>query len=370
MKNFRFVLLTALFVLLIIIFGTKMLQFKAMSASADAMTPPPVSVSTFIVEEQTWSKSINVIGSINPTQGVLLQAEVEGVVRDINFENGKEVQAGDLLVQLDISVENAELRAAKALASLAILELKRAKRLNKSGNTSQSDLDRAVAEAQRREAEVENIEARIARKTIRAPFAGEVGIRQINLGQYVPSGAALVSLQSYETVYANFSLPQNTLSKIKNGYAIELTTDAYPGETFEGTLTAISPEIDPATRSISVQATFNNSDGLLRAGLFVRAEVLLPEISNVIVVPSTSVLYAPYGNSVYKVEESESGPVARQYFIKTGEHRGDFVTILDGARAGDIIVSAGAFKLRNGVSVKINNELAPKPELEPKANNS
>ena len=370
MKKFKFVLLTVLVLFLAIVFGTKKLQFATMSAAAGAMTPPPVTVSTFVVEEQTWPRSINVIGSINPIQGVLLQTEVNGVVRVIDFENGNEVQAGDLLVQLDISVEEAELRAAKAIASLTVLELKRAKRLYKSGNVPQSDLDRAVAEAQRREAEVENIEARIDRKTIRAPFAGKVGIRQINLGQYLPSGADIVSLQAFDTVYANFSLPQNTLSKIKNGYAIKLTTDAYPGKTFEGELTAISPDIDPSTRSIALQGTFKNPDGLLRSGLFVRVEVCLPDISNVIVVPSTSVLYAPYGNSVYKVEESESGPVARQYFITTGEHKGDFISITKGAEMGDIIVSAGAFKLRNGVPVKINNKLAPKPKLEPKPNNS
>lgn len=367
---FSLLLVVALAGVLIVVFGTKALQFKAMGAAAEGMGPPPETVSTFVVEEQTWTKHLRSIGSVEPIQGVLLETEIGGVVQSINFENGQNVEAGDLLVQLDVEVERAELKAAEALARLAEVELERAERLHKSGNVPQSDLDRAVAEAQRAEAELENLRARIDRKTIKAPFSGKVGIRQINLGQFVPSGAPIVGLQANEKVYVNFSLPQHALGKIEEGYVIKLTSDVYPGRTFEGRLTAISPEIDPATRSVALQGTLDNSDGLLRAGLFVRVEVDLPTRSEVIVVPATAILYAPYGNSVYKIEEGENGITARQHFISIGERKGDYVSIEKGAEVGDTVVSAGAFKLRNGSQVTINNELAPEPKLNPKPDNS
>ena len=368
--SFSLLLIVALIVVLVTVFGTKVLQFKAMGASAEGMGPPPETVSTFEVVEQVWTKNWRAVGSIEPIQGILLETEIGGVVQSINFENGQNVALGDLLVQLDVEVERAELRAAEALARLAEVELERAKRLRESGNVPQSDLDRAVAEAQRAKAQVDNLQARIDRKTIRAPFSGQVGIRQINLGQFVPSGAPIVALQANETVYANFSLPQQALDKIETGYAIKLTSDVYPERSFEGSLTAISPEIDPTTRSVALQGTFDNADGLLRAGLFVRVEVSLPTKSTVVVVPSTAILYAPYGNSVYKIEHEATGPVARQHFVSLGEHKGDFVSIVKGVEVGEVVVSAGAFKLRNGSTVTINNDLAPEPKLDPKPNNS
>ncbi len=367
---FSLLLIVALIVVLATVFGTKVLQFKAMGAAAEGMMPPPETVSTFEVEQQTWTQSLRAIGSVEPIQGILLETEIGGVVESINFDNGQKVEAGDLLVQLDVDVEHAELKAAQALARLAEVELERAKRLRESGNVPQSDLDRAVAEESRSQAEVENIQARIDRKTIRAPFSGKVGIRQINLGQFVPSGAPIVALQANETVYVNFTLPQQALGKIESGYSVKLTSDVYPGRTFEGRLTAISPEIDAKTRSVALQGTFENPDGLLRAGLFVRVEVSLPTKSTVTVVPATAILYAPYGNSVYKIEDGENGKIARQHFISIGQRKGDFVSIVKGAEVGDVIVSGGAFKLRNGISVTINNDLAPEPKLEPKPNNT
>ena len=368
--NFSGILIIAITLLLVVIFGTKITQFKLMASLAENLVLPPETVSTFVVEKQSWTKSLYSIGSIEPVQGVLLQSEIDGVIRAINFENGAKVKKGELLIQLDISVENTELKAAKALAHLAQLELERAKRLLKSGNIPESDLDRARAEAASRNAGVENIEARIARKTLRAPFSGIVGIRQVNLGQYIASGTPIVTLQENETVYANFSLPQNEISKVRNGYSVRLTSDAYPQKTFDGKITAISPDIDPTTRSISIQGTFKNSKSLLKPGLFVRVEISLPEQDNVIVIPSTSIIYAPYGNSVYKIEESENGSIARQHIITTGRQNGDFVSIISGATVGDVVVSAGAFKLRNGISVRVNNDLAPTPELRPSPDNS
>ncbi len=367
---FSLLLIGALILSIAGIFGTKALQFKTMGEAAEGMVAPPETVSTFVVEQQTWTESFRAVGSIEPIQGVLLETEIAGVVESINFQNGQKVEVGALLVQLDVEVERAELRAAQAQARLAEVELERAQRLRKSGNVPQSDLDRALSEEERTKAQVENLQARIDRKTIRAPFTGQVGIREINLGQYVPAGAPIVALQANEKVYANFTLPQQALDKIETGLEIKLSSDVYPDRIFEGSLTAISPEIDAATRSVALQGTFDNPDALLRAGLFVRVEVSLPYTSKVNVVPATAILYAPYGNSVYKIEESENGKVARQHFISIGERKGDYVSVVKGIEVGDVIVSGGAFKLRNGISVTINNDLAPEPKLDPKPNNS
>lgn len=367
---FGLILVASVALVLFLVFGTKILQFRAMGAADAEAGPWPETVSTFIVEKQVWERSVEAVGSIEPTQGVLLETEATGLVESINFENGQRVEAGDVLVQLDIKVEEAELRAAEALARLAEVELERATRLRKTGNVPQSDLDRAVAEEERTKADVENIKARIARKTIRAPFSGSVGIRQINLGQFLQVGAAVVPLQANETVYVNFTLPQQALADIENGLPLVVTSDAFPERVFEGIITAVSPEVNVATRAVEVQGTLENPDGELRAGLFVRAKVTLLEEDEVTVVPATAILYAPYGNSIYKVEAGENGQTAVQYFIRTGKRRGDFVSVEKGVEVGDEVVSAGAFKLRNGISITVNNELKPDPQTAPTPDNS
>lgn len=355
---------------------TKGAQFSAMSEAGKNAGPWPESVSTFVVEEQTWSNSLQAIGSIEPVQGVTLEAEIAGVVKQINFSNGQKVKAGDLLVQLDVDVEQAQLRAAEATAQLSTVELKRSERLLKTGSVTQSQLDKAIADEAGAQANVENLKAVIARKTIRAPFTGILGIRQINLGQYVPQGSPIVTLQSNDQVFVNFTLPQQALAKLQSGMTLELQSDVHPDSAFKGEVTAISPQVDPITRTVEVQGTLDNLDGKLRAGLFVRVSVQLPEVYTVTVVPSTAILYAPYGNSIFIVEESKDeagesqGLKVRQSLIKIGDKRGDFVNIIKGLEVGEQIVSAGAFKLRNGSSVVINNELAPKPELAPTPGNT
>lgn len=352
--------------------GTKMTQFSAMAAAAEMMVPPPTTVSTFAAEKQTWGKSLRAVGSIEPIQGIVIEAESSGQVDAINFENGQEVSKGDLLVQLNIDVEAAQLKSAEATARLAAIEYERNKRLRESGSVSQNALDTAVANIDRANAEIENIKAVIDRKTITAPFDGRVGIRQINLGQFVPQGSPVVALQAYEKVYVNFSLPQQALSSVQVGYPLLLTTDVFPNEQFMGSVTALSAEIDPLTRTIEVQGTLDNADGKLRAGLFVRTEVVLPDESSVIAVPTTSVLYAPYGNSIYKVvEDADTGAkIAKQYFVRLGAVNGDFVAVEMGVDVGDSVVSNGAFKLRNGAPVNIDNSNTPSPELEPNPGNS
>ncbi|MFP4156843.1 MAG: efflux RND transporter periplasmic adaptor subunit [Opitutales bacterium] len=374
MKRAHFILIFIILFLLglIVLIGTKGMQFMAMSEAAAVAAPPISTVSSFEAEQQSWTQSFRAVGSIRPVQGVILEAETPGLVKSIHFTNGQQVAEGDLLVQLDVEVERAQLRSAEATVRLAELEYQRAKRLRESGNIPQSDLDRAVADLERAHAEAENIRAMIDRKTIRAPFSGRLGIRQINLGQFVPLGAPIIPIQAYEQVYVNFSLPQQALATVAEGYRIELKADAYPGRIFEGQVTALSPEIDPTTRTIKVQGTLDNPDGALRSGLFVRAEVILPEQKTVTAIPSTAVLYAPYGDSVYRVQEDEeSGErIAVQSFIRLGQTKGDFVEVIEGVEPGDQVVSAGAFKLRNRAPVEINNSNQPKPELNPAPDNS
>lgn len=375
-SRFVFALIITLGFVVFFLVGTKGAQFDAMAEAGKLAVPPLSTVSTFTVEEQTWENSLTAVGSIEPVQGVELEAEIPGIVKAINFKNGQSVAEGDLLVQLGVNVEQAQLKAAEATARLATVELDRAERLIATGSVTQSQLDKAIADQESAKANVENLKAVIARKTIRAPFAGEVGIRQINLGQYVPLGASIVSIQSNDQVFINFTLPQQALAKISTGMEVDLSSDVYPEESFKGTVTAISPQVDSVTRTVEIQGTLDNPDGLLRAGLFVRVSVTLPEKNVVTVVPATAILYAPYGNSIFIVEAAtnedgeQAGHTVKQSFIRVNAHKGDFVSITKGLAVGDEVVSAGAFKLRNGSRIVINNDLAPKPELAPTPDNS
>lgn len=342
----------------------------AMGEASEAATMPPSSVSTHRAEAQSWEMVFRSVGTVEPIRGVVLEAETAGIVDTINFENGQRVEKGDILVQLDIRVEEAQRKAAVATARLAEVEYERAKRLRKSGNVPQSDLDQAIANLDKAKADVENIQALIDRKTIRAPFSGRLGIRQINPGQYVSLGAPLVSIQSNDQVYVNFTLPQQTLPDLSEGLTINLTSDAFPDREFEGSLTAISPQVNPQTRAVELQGTFENPEDILRAGLFVRVLVKLPKSESVITVPKTAVVYAPYGNSLFVIEGKGDALVAKQKFIRTGRSRGDFIDIVKGLEAGEEVVSAGTFKLFNGAPVSIHNEMAAEPELTPEPDNS
>jgi membrane fusion protein (multidrug efflux system) len=347
-----------------------------MADAGAEMRPPPTSVSTSIVERQLWGEKLQAIGSIEPVQGVRLDAEVPGVVSAINFKNGQEVNQGDMLVQLDIAPEAALLKSDKANAQLAKIELDRAQRLRDTNSVAQSELDRAQANYEIALAQVKNIEAIIEQKTIRAPFTGRVGIRQINLGQYLSSGTPIVTLQSYNRVFVNFTLPQQVIGRVDTGMLIDLKSDAYPEKTFRGSVTAISPQINSATRTIEMQGTLDNADGYLRPGLFVNVSVTLSESNEVIVIPSTAIIYAPYGNSIFKINKQTDETTGKmittvkQSFIRIGKRKGDFVSVLEGLEADDEVVSAGAFKLRNEMPVSIQNDLAPSPELAPTPNNS
>ena len=351
--------------------GVKMLQIRKLIAAGQAFVTPPETVSSVLVREEKWQDALTAIGSIAAVQGVSITPDIPGTVREIAFESGAVVSQGDLLVRLDTSSEEAQLRAIEAQVELASINVVRVRSLRNDNMISQSELDSAEAGLKQSQANADAIRTVIAKKTLRAPFAGRLGIRLVNLGQYLDTGKPIVSLQALEPVYADFSLPQQELARLKAGMQVRVTTDAYPGRQFEGRLTAINPDLDASTRSVGLQATFENPDHLLRPGMFARVEVLLPEEQAVLVIPATSVLSAPYGDSVYVIEskpgkEGTPGLVVRQQFVRTARARGDFLAVDSGLKPGERIVSSGIFKLRNGASVVENNELAPKASETPR----
>ncbi len=365
----------AAIVLLLVIFGSlagvKVMQIKTLIAFGKAYVPPPETVSSFAAREEKWQNTLTAIGSIAAVQGITVTPELAGTVKEIAFESGAVVAKGDLLVQLDTSSEEAQLRGVAAQQEWDALNLKRLQNLRKENTVSQSELDAAEIAAKTSQANADNIRAIIEKKTIRAPFAGRTGIRQVNLGESVDHGKAIVSLTALSSVYGDFSLPQQELSQLHTGLKVRVVSDTFPGRQFDGVLTAINPDLDSMTRSVRVQATFENAGELLRPGMFARMEVILPEEQNVLAIPATAILSAPFGDSVYVISKSTATNAAadslivRQQFIRVGRGRGDFVNVESGLKPGDRIVSSGIFKLRNGMSVVENNEVSPESGKKP-----
>jgi len=362
--------LILLLVVLGVLGGIKSIQIKKLIAAGKAFQQPPETVASFVVREEKWQGTLNAIGSIVAVQGVVITPEIPGLVQEIAFESGATVSKGDLLVRLDTSLEKAQLSSVEAQVQLAEVNLKRIRTLSDQNMISKSELDSAEATLKQYQGNADAIQSTIQKKTIRAPFDGRLGIRQINLGQNLDTGKSIVSLQSLMPIYAEFSLTQQELARLKTGMAIHISTDAYPGREFKGTLTAINPDLDPSTRSIGLQATFENSEKLLRPGMFVRVQVLLEEDKNVVVIPTTSVVSAPYGDSVYVIEPATDGQgkehlTVHQQFVRTGMARGDFIAVETGLKPGQKVVSYGGFKLRKGVTVIENNDLVPKSSETP-----
>lgn len=350
--------------------GTKVLQIQTLIAAGKAQVAPPESVSTAVAEQQQWQTTLSAIASVAAVQGVTVTADIPGTVKEITFESGATVNKDDVLVRLDTSSEEAQLKSIEAQVHLAKVTLERVRNLRKLEMVSQAEQDTAEAALKQSEANAAVVQATIQKKIIRAPFAGQLGIRQANLGQYLENGKPIVSLQSLDPVYVNFSLPQQELPKLKTGMAVRVTIDAYPDHPFLGELTAINPDLNASTRSVTLQATFANKDKLLRPGMFARAAVVLPEEKSVVVIPATSILRAPYGDSIYIVEPATNGAgglVVRQQPIRTGRMRGNLISVEVGIKAGEKVVSAGAFKLRTGMAVVENNDLKPesKNSLQP-----
>jgi membrane fusion protein (multidrug efflux system) len=351
----------------------KMTQFAVMGAAQ--MQMPPEVVTAAKAHKETWPSTVSATGTMTAVQGVTVGAELGGKIVEIDFESGDRVKAGDLLVRIDVSAEEAQLRSAEAAAKLAQLNLKRNRNLRKNKTVSQAELDSAEANFKQTTAQVENMRAAIAKKTLRAPFAGNLGIRQVNLGQILDAGAPVVTLQTIDPIYVDFSLPQQRFSVLAPDTEVKVKTDAAPNDEFSGKIIAVNPEIDQTTRSVLVRATVDNSKELLRPGMFANVEVLLPTKQDVLAIPATAVLYAPYGDTVFvidKVQDEQGGKqqlILRQQIVRLGEAHGDFVSVVKGLKEGESVVTSGVFKLRPKMVVVVDNSLAPEAKLSPKPSN-
>jgi membrane fusion protein, multidrug efflux system len=348
--------------LVLVLTAVKMAQIKKMSSVAFVM--PASSVTTITAEEASWPPVLNAIATLAAVEGVDLAADADGLVVRVAVENGAAVKAGDLLLELDSSVESAQLASAEARLVIARLDADRARELRASNTNSQAELDSALAQFRQAEADVAALRAAHDKKFIRAPFSGRVGIRRVNVGQYVQRGTPLLPLQRLDEMYVNFNIPQRQLPLIKVGQEVRVRVDAFGDRVFSGRLSAVNPAVDASSRNVAVQALLDNPGEVLRAGMFARAEIVLPVTEATVVLPATAIAYAAYGNSVFVVETLKDPKGAEylgatQRFVKLGPTRGDQIAILDGVKPGEQVATAGVFKLRNGSPVQINNEKLP-----------
>src|SRR5438034_643669 len=353
----------------VFVFGIKVLQIGKMMSMPQTM--PPTTVSSASVKEEDWAPRLTAVGSVSAVQGAVVSAELAGIVSEINFQNGAEAKKGEALMKLDASQEEALLRSAEAEAQLARTDLERARDLAIKKVVSSAELDSAQSKFRRLNAVVDQMRSNIAKKSLIAPFDGQLGIRQVNVGQMINAGQQVVALTGLNSMYVDFALPEQYLSQLAKDLEVTVRADAFPNRDFKGKLTAINSMVDSSTRNISLQATLENLDHALHPGMFAKVDVVLPVKESVLAIPATAISYAPYGDSVFVIEKKKDektgkeSQVIRQQFIRTGETRGDFVTVTQGLKPGETVVSSGVFKLRNGMPVVINNELAPKPEVNP-----
>ncbi|HET9409588.1 MAG TPA: efflux RND transporter periplasmic adaptor subunit [Candidatus Sulfotelmatobacter sp.] len=371
----RMILMLA--VVLVVITGLGFVKFRQVESAvkASAFQPPPEAVTTIVAREQQWPTTMSVIGTIEAVQGVVVSADLPGVVDRINFESGKAVHEGDVLVELDTRQERAQLASLDAQRDLARINFERMQKLVQAGVISRQDYDKAAADQKQTEANAAEIRATIQRKTIRAPFSGILGIRKVNLGQYLAAGNPIVSLQSLNPIYVNFGVPQQTSGQVHIGRNLHVSAEELAGQSFGGRVSAIDSVVDETTRNIQIQATLSNPEARLRPGMFVQVELGLGGDQAVIPLPATAINYAPYGDSVYVVSDlkdpqGKSYRGVRQQFVKIGGSRGDQVAILSGLNPGDEVVSSGVFKLRNGAAVQINNKVQPDDSPTPKPQDS
>jgi len=347
----------------------KAFQFRKMGASP--MTMPPTTVSSAVVKEEDWAPTLSAVGSISAVQGAIVSTELGGIVSGVGFQSGSEAKKGEVLLKLDSSSEEALLHTAEADLELARANLQRERDLAARKVVSKQELDAAESTFGQKQGTVDNMRAFIAKKQVRAPFDGQLGIRQVNVGQMINSGQQVVSLQALDPLYVDFALPQQELSKLAPGLEALVRTDAVPGREFKGKLTALNSMVDTVTRNVTLQATFENPDHALKPGMFVKINIALPEKGKTLVIPGSAVSYAPYGDSVFVIDKKKDPKTGketqtlRQAFVRVGEARGDFVSVTQGLKAGDEVVSTGVFKLRNAMPVTINNDLAPKPQMNP-----
>jgi membrane fusion protein, multidrug efflux system len=365
---------------LAVVFGFGFVKFTQIQgfiqmAKSGAFEPPPTAVTTEVAKQSQWQPTLESVGTVTAVNGVTVSTDLAGIVRQIAFESGNKVRAGDLLARLDTTQEEAQLHQAEAQRDWASVSLKRDKDLVEKHAISQSDYDNAEATSRQGQAAVDQFKALIARKTLRAPFDGVAGIRQVNLGQYLKEGAPIVTVQAFDPIYVNFSLPQQDLSKLAVGEPVALRVDAFGDRPFNGTITAINSLVDQATRNIQIQATLANADLRLRPGMFAKVSVIMNERQNVVAIPATSIHYAPYGDSIFVVSEmkdqlGKAYQGVKEQFIKLGESRGDMVAVVSGLKPGAEVVTSGVFRLKSGAHVTINNQIKPNSDLAPNPSDS
>jgi membrane fusion protein (multidrug efflux system) len=367
MKKRMILMLVAVAVFLVALGDIKYRQVQAAISQNANFQPPPEAVTTVVARRQQWPANLSAIGTVAPAQGVTVSADLPGIVSRIEFDSGKTAAKGAVLVVLDTRQEQAQLAAAEAQQKLAGLSFERMSGLLKQGVVAQADYDKAAADLSQGEAKVQEIRATIARKTIRAPFSGVLGIRQVNLGQYLAAGDPIVPLQAVDPIYVDFSVPQQEVGRVPIGAAVRVGSEGAPGAAkteFGGKITAIDSVVNDATRNVRLQATLPNRDGKLRPGMFVDVNVVLGTSQSVVAIPTSAIAYAPFGDSVYVVADLKSPKGvpyrgAHQQFVKLGASRGDQIAVIAGLEPGQEVITSGVFKLRAGAAVLVNNTVVP-----------
>ena len=372
------------------VFGAKFFMTKMMNQYVDSMPVPAATVSVGAVQAMTWDNKLEAIGTLVPVNGADVTAEVGGIVTQVLFESGRQVEKGARLLTLDSATELGELNRLKANAELSELNRVRREKLFKLEAIAKSDYDAAVSEANAAKAAVQSQSALLAKKDIRAPFAGQLGIRRVTVGEYLQPGTAIVTLQSVDPIEFDFDLPEQYVGVVQPGFKVTVSVDSYPGVGFEGAVLAIEPRVDVATRNFKLRARMPNPDRKLTPGQFGRVKLALPGERNLLVVPRTAISYSSYGSAVFVVEkkpaaaagsdaaQAEKKPAADpaappatdlmviQRFVKLGEVRGDFVAVIEGLKPGEQVATSGLLKLRNEQPIVINNSIQPELQLNPK----
>ena len=361
-----------LIVLVVFIAGIKMLQIRALSKSGQSNGPPPIAVATKLVQTVEWIDEVQATGTVVPIQGTLLSTELPGTVQSINFESGQDIEVGDILLRLDCRQERAELASANANAELAQINYARAQKLLASNTISQAEFDISEAEMKKAIAQVEQIKSRIEQKSIRAPFTGSLGIRQVQEGQYLRAGEPVVSLQADELVYVNFYLSQSAYAYLKEGLAVSVSADVLGDSVIAGKISAVANEVDVSSRMIEVQATLPNSERRLASGMYVNVLLSLTQKREALVIPQPAIVYSSYGNSVYlsKLDEDGSTYRSKQVAVTLGKRKGDYVEVLSGVTEGSAVVTDGVFKIYPGAVLLLEDARAPTSELTPELNES
>lgn len=371
----RMVLMLSVMAVLLTALG--FIKFKQVESAvhAAAFQPPPEAVTSVVAQQEQWPATTNIIGTVEAVHGVTVSADLPGIVERINFDSGKYVRQGEVLVELDTRQERAQLAALEAQRDLAQVNFRRTQQLVDQGVISRQEYDQSTAQQKATEANVAETRATIERKTIRAPFSGILGIRKVNLGQYLSAGSAVVPLQSLNPIYVDFGVPQQDAGQVRVGRSLRVTSEDLAGQAWTGRVTALDSVIDQATRNVQAQATLSNPEGKLQPGMFVQVEVVVGTSRSVITLPASAISYAPYGDSVFIISDLKDPKGhtyrgVRQQFVKVQGSRGDQVAVISGVKPGDEVVTSGVFKLRNGAAVQVNNKVQPENSPAPKPEDS